>query len=201
MKRFRKAVMALSLAAGLSFGVAAVAAADPADRVTICHATGSSTNPYVSVTASGNGIYSGHIAHQHGNDIIPQFTIASGPHAGTYGPQGDQSILANGCQVVTPPTGPTTPTGPTNPTGPTTPTGPTSPTTGPSGPTQTPPPNKPDKPNGPDKPPTPKLHAPKGTAFTGVSEGTLWLGLGAFLALMVGLLLYLRGKHDTERWA
>lgn len=72
------------------------------DKVTFCHATGSETNPYVLITTAPQAVKAGHIDHQHDQDIIPQFTIESGPHAGTYGPQGDQSILANGCVVPTP---------------------------------------------------------------------------------------------------
>jgi len=83
------------------------------DKVTICHATGSETNPYVLISPSAIGVKAGHIDHQHGEDIIPQFTITSGPHAGTYGPQGDQSILANGCVVPSPSPSPTESPSPT----------------------------------------------------------------------------------------
>jgi hypothetical protein len=38
--------------------------------VTICHATGSSTNPYVQITISENALPA-HLAHQDGRDIIP----------------------------------------------------------------------------------------------------------------------------------
>lgn len=168
-----------------------MASADPADRVTICHATGSQTNPYVSVTASGNGIYNGHIAHQHGNDIIPQFTIASGPHAGTYGPQGDQSILAAGCVVTQPSPSPSPSPSPTP--------GPT----GPSGPT-TPPPVPPDKPDkcegaGADRPrcniAPPVVKSPKGLAYTGASAETWVLVALAGALLMMGLWSFVTGRN------
>jgi hypothetical protein len=106
------------LAAALAMVVTAVlvtqaSIAMAGDKVTICHATGSETNPYVLISPSAIGVKAGHLDHQHDEDIIPQFTIESGPHAGTYGPQGDQSILANGCVVPSPspsPTGSPSPT-------------------------------------------------------------------------------------------
>jgi hypothetical protein len=39
-------------------------------KTTICHATGSETNPYVVITISDNAL-DAHRAHQHGEDIIP----------------------------------------------------------------------------------------------------------------------------------
>jgi hypothetical protein len=41
-----------------------------ANKVTICHATGSATNPYVVITIDDNAIPA-HDRHQEGNDIIP----------------------------------------------------------------------------------------------------------------------------------
>jgi hypothetical protein len=93
------AVLAVVMTAVL---VAQASIALAGDKVTICHATGSETNPYVLISPSAIGVKAGHLDHQHDEDIIPQFTISLGPHAGTYGPQGDQSILANGCVVPTP---------------------------------------------------------------------------------------------------
>ncbi|MCA1677370.1 MAG: hypothetical protein LC799_36060, partial [Actinobacteria bacterium] len=46
------------------------ASAEPAQKVTICHATGSETNPYVRITVSVNAVEA-HRAHQDGQDIIP----------------------------------------------------------------------------------------------------------------------------------
>ena len=42
----------------------------PDGRITICHATGSATNPYVEITISVNGL-NGHGDHHDGADIIP----------------------------------------------------------------------------------------------------------------------------------
>lgn len=41
-----------------------------AGKVTLCHATGSSTNPYVEITVSENAVHA-HARHQDGRDIIP----------------------------------------------------------------------------------------------------------------------------------
>jgi LPXTG-motif cell wall-anchored protein len=43
--------------------------------VTLCHATGSTTNPFVKITVSAAGAFNGHLgsSHQNGEDIIPPF--------------------------------------------------------------------------------------------------------------------------------
>lgn len=43
-------------------------------HVTICHATGSSTNPFVRISPSASGVFHGHMGHQDARDIIPPFT-------------------------------------------------------------------------------------------------------------------------------
>jgi hypothetical protein len=43
-------------------------------HVTICHATGSSSNPYVMISPSASGVFHGHLGHQDGRDIVPPFT-------------------------------------------------------------------------------------------------------------------------------
>jgi hypothetical protein len=42
-----------------------------AGKVTLCHATGSETNPFVEITVSANAIPNAHDVHQHDEDIIP----------------------------------------------------------------------------------------------------------------------------------
>jgi hypothetical protein len=44
------------------------------DRVTICHATGSTSNPFVQITPSKIGVVNGHLNHQDAADIVPAFT-------------------------------------------------------------------------------------------------------------------------------
>ena len=72
-------------------------------KVTICHATGSATNPYVQITISENAVRegSGHNRedHQGGEDIIPP---------GPYDPDGrnwdlaGQTIYDDGCLTFAP---------------------------------------------------------------------------------------------------
>ena len=86
----------------------------PTGQFTICHATGSSSNPYVVEHPDASGIVDGHADHQYDEDIIPSFdyTNAHGDTA-TYPGQNlgpleqfggisGADILANGCTVPTP---------------------------------------------------------------------------------------------------
>jgi hypothetical protein len=76
----------------------------PPDRVTICHATGSASNPYVQITVSANAVREGRghnrDGHQGGEDIIP-----SGE---SYDPDGrkwdlaSQTIYDDGCLSFAP---------------------------------------------------------------------------------------------------
>ncbi len=90
-------------------GVSPTAGASPdhanehPDKVTICHATGSETNPFVVITISVNGL-NGHDDHQNGEDVIPAPesgdcaseatpTLAVSPLAGGSGPGSGLSPL------------------------------------------------------------------------------------------------------------
>lgn len=76
--------------------------ASPA-KVTICHATGSASNPYVQITVSENAVREGRghnsDGHQSGEDIIPP---------GPYDPDGrnwdadGQTIYNDGCLTFLP---------------------------------------------------------------------------------------------------
>ena len=74
-------------------------------RVTLCHATGSPTNPFVEISVSAAGAYDGH--YDHSGDIIPAFTY----NGTNYASKGNQTLLASHCvppvipaTVVTPAT-------------------------------------------------------------------------------------------------
>jgi hypothetical protein len=82
----------------------------PADdhKVTICHATGSSTNPFVQITPSASGVFHGHMGHQDARDIIPPFTYQGTTYSQNWDAAG-QALFNAGCEqpaevVVTPPT-------------------------------------------------------------------------------------------------
>ncbi|SDQ13855.1 hypothetical protein [Leucobacter chromiiresistens] len=79
---------------------------NPHNKVTLCHATGSEKNPYVSITVNANGTANGHIGHQDGRDIIPPFTYNDHGEEGSFGGQNwdaaGQAIWNNGCAPVDP---------------------------------------------------------------------------------------------------
>ena len=67
----RTVIAGLMVSAGLvALGAPTPLSAAPAEKVTICHATGSTTNPYVRITISENAVEA-HRGHQGGLDIIP----------------------------------------------------------------------------------------------------------------------------------
>jgi hypothetical protein len=76
MNGLRKVLVALIAAGALSTAPVALAGGNDGnnggnnDKVTICHATGSETNPYVEITISVNAL-AAHLRHQNGEDIFP----------------------------------------------------------------------------------------------------------------------------------
>lgn len=94
---------------------------DPDDpsKIAFCHATGSSTNPYVAIETSVAAFFqAGHIDHQ--EDIWPAFTYTKQGVNYTVPAQNwnaeGQAILRNGCKVVPIPTPSPTPTETVTPT-------------------------------------------------------------------------------------
>jgi hypothetical protein len=80
---------------GAAFLLLPSAQAAPTDKITICHATGSTTNPYVAQTVSIEAV-KGHAGH---GDIIPAYVDREGV---SFPGQGDQAILAAGCATTSP---------------------------------------------------------------------------------------------------
>lgn len=74
------------------------------NKVTICHATGSQTNPFVQISPNANGVVNGHVSHQDGRDIIPPFTYND--HGTTKSFPGQnwdangRAIFNNGCKAA-----------------------------------------------------------------------------------------------------
>jgi hypothetical protein len=76
-------------------------------KVTICHATGSASNPFVVISPSASGVFHGHMGHQDGRDIIPPFTYNGQTYSQNWDAAG-QALYNNGCapedEVDVPPT-------------------------------------------------------------------------------------------------
>ena len=77
------------------------------NKVTICHATGSKTNPYVVITPDASGVIDGHYAHQDHRDIIPAFDYVGKDKVVHHFPGQNwtaegQAIFNNGCKVPKP---------------------------------------------------------------------------------------------------
>jgi hypothetical protein len=96
----------------VTLGATTVARASDEHRVTLCHATDSTTNPYVSITVDyhavingGHGNHEGPVFsadlpdHTKWGDIIPPFDLGGDAQfAGMNWPDG-QAILDNGCAI------------------------------------------------------------------------------------------------------
>ena len=97
---FRLVMIGALVVAAPSASMAAMAGPE---KVTICHATGSASNPYVQITVSENAVPEGRghnrDGHQNGEDIIPP---------GSYDPDGrnwdadGQTIYNDGCLTFLP---------------------------------------------------------------------------------------------------
>lgn len=71
------------------------------EHVTICHATGSSSNPYVRISPSAAGVFHGHLGHQDGRDIVPPFVWNGQTFSENWDANG-QAIWNAGCAVPAP---------------------------------------------------------------------------------------------------
>ena len=71
------------------------------DNVTLCHATGSESNPYEVITTDAAGAYDGHLGsdHQDGEDIIPPFMFDGTEYSQNWDAAG-QAIFENDCEPV-----------------------------------------------------------------------------------------------------
>jgi hypothetical protein len=97
----RKITTGLGLmAVGVALVLASAGPASADHRVTICHATGSESNPYVVNTPAKAGVVNAHIDHQHDEDIIPPFEYQGQTYEQNWDAEG-QAIHEAGCTIVT----------------------------------------------------------------------------------------------------
>jgi len=68
------------------------------DHVTICHATGSSSHPFVVISPSASGVFHGHMGHQDLRDVIPTFTYGGQMLSLNWTAQ-SQSLFNAGCST------------------------------------------------------------------------------------------------------
>jgi len=92
------------MAAAPAASVLAESNSNAHNKVTICHATGSQSNPFVVITPNANGVVSGHMAHQDQRDIIPPFDYndhgTTKHFTGQNFDANGQAIFNNGCKVA-----------------------------------------------------------------------------------------------------
>ena len=107
--RLRVAVVGALLAGTVGVASMPVASASPGppSKVTICHATGSASNPYVQITVSENAVREGRghnrDNHQGGEDIIPpeQPGQSYDPDGRNWDPA-SQTFYNDGCLTFAP---------------------------------------------------------------------------------------------------
>src|SRR4051795_2730846 len=68
-------------------------------HVTICHATGSASHPFVVISPSASGVFHGHLGHQDGRDIVPAFTWNGTVYSQNWTAAG-QAMFAAGCNTA-----------------------------------------------------------------------------------------------------
>ncbi|MHB1261119.1 MAG: hypothetical protein ACYC2H_05325 [Thermoplasmatota archaeon] len=102
--RLRPLVIAgtLALVAGMILFTVTATKPPTDDDHTICHATGSASNPYVVNSPDKEGVHDGHLgeSHQNGDDIVPPFTYHNETHSQNWDAAG-QAIFDNDCNVPT----------------------------------------------------------------------------------------------------
>lgn len=99
------AAMALIIAPSSAFAWSNNGNSNAGSHVTLCHRTGSNTNPYVVISPDVSGAYHGHYSEHQGpvypaagwGDIIPPFTYNGQTYSLNWNAQG-QAIFNNGCQ-------------------------------------------------------------------------------------------------------
>ena len=97
--------LTISAVALASISLLATPALGASNQVSICHATGSASNPYVLIHPAAAGVVNGHLGHQDARDVVAPFTYRGVTYSQNYDAAG-QALMANGCvPVATPPGG------------------------------------------------------------------------------------------------
>jgi hypothetical protein len=68
-------------------------------HVTICHATGSSSHPFVVISPSASGVFHGHLGHQDSRDIVPAFVWRGQTYSQNWDAAG-QTMFNAGCKAA-----------------------------------------------------------------------------------------------------
>ncbi len=89
--------MSAAALAGTAAGVAGAAVGGQA-KVTICHATGSATNPFVRITVATPAAAMAHVRHQDERDIIAPFSYQGQSYSLNWNATGEATFY-NGCQA------------------------------------------------------------------------------------------------------
>lgn len=120
----KRTVTVLGLTMVTLLGGSAITAQSPnaGYHVTICHRTGSASNPYIIISPDVAGVVNGHMDHEQtgnglGGDIIPSFVyngVTYSKNLSTIFPNGmtGATILSNGCKLKPGPTPTPSPTPP-----------------------------------------------------------------------------------------
>ena len=95
-RRMAVIILAASALATVPSLGAASTGLGPNAHETICHATGSPTNPYVMISPSVAGIVNGHLKHQDHRDVVPPFTFRGQTYSQNWTAAG-QAFLTGGC--------------------------------------------------------------------------------------------------------
>ena len=95
-RRMAAPILAGSILAAVPALGSASAGLGPNIHMTICHATGSRTNPYVMISPSVAGIVNGHLKHQDHRDVVPPFAFRGQTYSQNWTSAG-QTFLAGGC--------------------------------------------------------------------------------------------------------
>lgn len=112
----KKLMILVALVAAIIAPSATATGSADSPKVTFCHATGSTTNPYVLIETAAAGAFNGHLGkgHQNGEDIIPPFEYKGQTYSQNWDAKG-QAIFNNGCRVPTVPPPPSACTAGTTP--------------------------------------------------------------------------------------